>query len=144
MGLFNIMSIGASGLSANRQRMEVISSNLANIHTSSTKEGGPYKRRLIQFESVPVKNDFRSILDEQRQLYQVRVKKVTTDGADPLWVYDPDHPESNEGGYVAMPNINMVEEMVDMMSASRSYEANLTAINAAKSMARKALELGKG
>ena len=144
MGLFNIMAIGASGLSANRQRMEVISSNLANIHTTKTNRGGPYQRRVIQFESAPLKENFKAILEDQRRLYQVRVKKITKDGADPIWVYDPDHPESNEEGYVAMPNINMVEEMVDMMSASRSYEANLTAINAAKSMARKALDLGKG
>lgn len=143
MSLFSLMAVGASGLRAQRVRMEAISSNLANIQTTSTKGGGPYKRRIVQFEATPQKRNFNDILDEQNKLYEVRVKKVTTDGKDPIWVFDPEHPDADDEGYVAMPNINMVEEMVNMMNASRSYEANLTSINAAKTMAKKALELGK-
>jgi flagellar basal-body rod protein FlgC len=143
MGLFSVMSLGASGLKAQRVRMEVISSNLANLQTTKTSKGGPYRRRVVQFESAPVTNDFASIMDQQRKLYEVRVKGVKEDNREPNWIYDPAHPDANEEGYVGMPNINMVEEMVNMMSASRSYEANLTSINAAKEMAKKALELGK-
>lgn len=143
MSLFSLMAVGASGLRAQRVRMEAISSNLANLQTTSTKSGGPYKRKIVQFEAVSQKRNFTEILDEQKKLYEVRVKKVTTDGRDPMWVFDPEHPDADEDGYVAMPNINMVEEMVNMMNASRSYEANLTSINAAKTMAKKALELGK-
>jgi flagellar basal-body rod protein FlgC len=143
MGLFSIMQIGASGLSAQRVRMEVTSSNLANLQTTRTAKGGPYQRHRVLFEATPLTNDFGSALDQQKKLYEVRVKGVEEDGREPVWVFDPDHPDANEEGYVGMPNINMVEEMVNMMSASRSYEANLTSINSAKQMAKKALELGR-
>lgn len=143
MGLFTVMDIGSAGLNAQRMQMEVVSSNLANIQTTRTAKGGPYKRHIAQFEAVPVKDDFSSVLDQQRKLYEVRVKDVTTDGRDPIWMYDPDHPDANEEGYVGMPNINVVEEMVNMMTASRAYEANTTSINAAKQMAQKALALAK-
>jgi flagellar basal-body rod protein FlgC len=143
MGMFSVMALGASGLKAQRVRMEVISSNLANLQTTKTIKGGPYRRRLVQFESAPMKNDFAAQLDQQRKLYEVRVKGIKEDNREPNWIFDPSHPDANEEGYVGMPNINMVEEMVNMMSASRSYEANLTSINAAKQMAKKALELGK-
>ena len=143
MSLFTVMSIGASGLRAQRVRMEVTSSNLANLQTTNTTEGGPYQRRVVLFEAKPVKNDFASSLNKFQRNYEVNVKKVTTDDRDPIWIYDPEHPDADEDGYVAMPNINLVEEMINMMSASRSYEANLTVINAAKQMARKALDLGR-
>ena len=143
MSLLRVMDIGASGLTAQRVRMEVISSNLANLHTTSTEDGGPFQRRVVQFEASPRDEKFENILDHQRKLYEVRVKSVEKDDRDPIWVYDPEHPDSDADGYVAMPNINMVEEMVNMMNATRSYEANLATINAAKGMAKKALELGK-
>ena len=143
MGLFSIMSTSASGLRAQRVRMEVTSSNVANLQTTKTSEGGPYRRRIVQFEARPVKSDFEQVLDRQSGIFEVQVRKVATDRRDPIWIYDPEHPDADDKGYVAMPNINMVEEMVNMMSAGRSYEANLTVINAAKAMAKKALELGR-
>ncbi|MBZ0271682.1 flagellar basal body rod protein FlgC [bacterium] len=142
MGFYNIMAIGASGLSAQRLRMEVASSNLSNANTTS-KTGKTYRRLVPIFKAVGNGNDFASAIDEQRKLYEVMVDKVVEDKRDPIEVYEPDHPDANAEGYVRYPNINPSEEMVGLMSAARGYEANLTAINAAKEMAKKALELAR-
>ena len=144
MAGMNVMSIAASGLHAQRVRMEVLSSNLANINTTRGPDGGPYQRLSPVFRAVPVEEGtFRSTLDEQRRLYGVRGEKIEPDSREPLMVYDPDHPDADDQGFVAMPNINMVEEMTDLLNAARSYEANLAALQTSKAMTQQALSLGR-
>ncbi|MGA1847107.1 flagellar basal body rod protein FlgC [Deferribacter abyssi] len=133
MSFFDVLKISATGLSAQRIRINVISSNLANANTTRTKEGGPYKRKDIVF---------REILNGELA-GGVKVEKVIEDEKPPVLKYDPGHPDANEEGYVAYPNINPIEEMVNMLEASRSYEANVTVLNTAKQLALKALEIGR-
>jgi flagellar basal-body rod protein FlgC len=127
----------ASGLSAQRAKMDVIISNLANINTTRTPEGGPYKRKSIVFSSEPVKGSFDTVLQ------MVKVADVVEDQKGTKRIFDPSHPDADTQGFVAMPNINTVTEMADMIIANRAYEACATAFDASKSMALKALELGK-
>lgn len=143
MDIFSSMQIGASALKANRVRLNAISSNLANIETTSTPEGGPYKRKSVYFETSPL--SFKEQLNQslENKLQGVKVTKIVEDTEPPRQVYDPQHPDANDEGYVAMPNINVLKEMVDMMSATRMYEANTTTIKSAKRMAMKALEIGR-
>jgi len=122
----------ASGLSAQRRRLEVIARNLANAETTRTPHGGPYQRQLVVFSQ------------QLEQAGGVEVAEVTTDPSPGRTIYQPGHPDADERGYVTLPNVNVMEEMVDMIGATRSYEANVTALNATKSMVRKALELGRG
>ena len=143
MGLMNVLKIGSSGLAAQRLRMEVLSSNLSNVNTTRGVNGRPYERMTPLFRAAPSGTEFASVLDQQRKLYEVRVDKVVKDGRDPIRVYEPGHPDADDEGYVRYPNINVMEEMVGLMSASRSYEANLSAIMAAKEAAKKALELAR-
>lgn len=143
MGILNVMSLAASGLHAQRVRMEVLSANLANIHTTRGPGGEPFRRLVPVFRAVALDGGFQAQLDEQRSLYAVQVDSVRDDGREPMWVYDPDHPDADDRGFVAMPNINLVEEMTDMMNAARSYEANLAALQTAKAMAQQALSLGR-
>lgn len=143
MGLMNVLKIGSSGLAAQRLRMEVLSSNLSNVNTTRGVNGRPYERMTPLFRAAPNGTEFASVLDQQRKLYEVRVDKVVKDGRDPVRVYEPGHPDADDEGYVAYPNINVMEEMVGLMSASRSYEASLSAITAAKEAAKKALELAR-
>lgn len=138
MNHFDTMEVLASGLSAERMRIDVTSSNLANAQTTRTVEGGPYKRRDPIFATQTGIGD---AFDQT--LAGVEVTDVITDTEAPRMVYDPRHPDANDKGYVAMPNISMVEEMVNMMNASRSYEAQLTAMHGLVDMAEKALSLGK-
>jgi flagellar basal-body rod protein FlgC len=139
------MRISASGLTAQRQRMNTVSSNIANINTTRTPEGGPYRRKDIVFESMPDAKDFGEILTSQpdRSLQRVQVTDVLVDRKAPLMKYEPDHPDANPDGYVAYPNINLMEEMANMIQASRSYEANVSAMQATKDMAMSALEIGR-
>ena len=143
MDLFTTFKISGSALKANRIRLNTISSNLANVETSSTPEGGPYKKKSVYFQSKPL--SFKDQLDStmQKATQGVEVTKIIEDQSEPKQVYDPAHPDADENGYVAMPNINVLEEMVDMMSATRSYQANVTSIKMAKRMALKALEIGR-
>ena len=143
MDIFTSMQIGASALKANRIRLNTISSNLANAETTSTPEGGPYKRKSVYFETAPL--TFKQHLDSnlQEKVQAVKVAKIVEDQEPPRKVFNPDHPDADEEGYVSMPNISVLKEMVDMMSATRSYEANTTAIKSAKRMAMKALEIGR-
>lgn len=143
MDIFTSMKIGASALKANRIRLNTISANIANIETTSTPEGGPYKRKTVHFQSSPL--SFRQHLDANLKstVRGVKVTEILEDKTPPKLTYRPEHPDADENGYVAMPNINMLEEMVDMMSATRSYEANTTTIKSAKRMALKALEIGR-
>ncbi len=145
MDLLTAMKIGASGLTAQRARMNVVSGNLANIQTTRTLEGGPYRAKSIVFMAKPVEEDFKAALNNKLStcIQGVEVLGVVEDNEDFKEVYDPSHPDANERGIVLMPNVNVMEEMVDMLSATRAYEANVTAINAAKSMALKTLEIGK-
>jgi flagellar basal-body rod protein FlgC len=145
MDTFDAMHISSSGLSAQRMRMNLISANLANANTTRTPEGGPYRRKEVVFESKARASSFRDMLRARQgpQAAEVRAVKVFDDPRPPVTKYDPGHPDADELGYVRLPNVNMMEEMVNMISATRSYEANVTAIKAAKDMALKALEIGK-
>ncbi len=143
MDIFASMHVSASALKANRIRLNAISSNLANVETTSTPEGGPYKKKSVYFQSTPL--SFKEHLDSNMQttVQGVRVTKIIEDPDPPKTVYKPSHPDSDENGYVKMPNISVLKETVDMMSATRSYEANVTVIKSAKRMALKALEIGR-
>jgi len=145
MDFFDAIHASSSGLSAQRLRMNLISGNLANVNTTRTREGGPYRRKEAIFSARPLEESFRKILaDRQRQqLSIVEVDRVIEDSNLPVMKYDPQHPDADEKGYVAMPNINVMEEMVNMISATRGYEANVTALKAAKDMASTALGIGK-
>lgn len=145
MSFFNSMNVSATGLTAQRLRMDIISQNIANVNTTKTKEGGPYRRKVLLFEEQ-ANLQFGHILNDAIEDYKgsgVKVSKIIEDNSPLKRVYDPSHPEADGDGYVLMPNVNTVEEMVNMISANRSYEANVTAMNAAKAMAMKALEIGK-
>ena len=145
MDFFDAIHASSSGLSAQRLRMNLISGNLANVNTTRTREGGPYRRKEAIFAARPLEESFKKILaDRQRsQLSMVKVNRIIEDSNPPVMKYDPQHPDADEKGYVAMPNINVMEEMVNMISATRGYEANVSALKAAKEMAARALEIGK-
>lgn len=145
MGLTNAFAISASGLAAQRQRMEVISANLANANSTSTVEGGPYRRRDVVLESVPQGDGFGDLLASNGQSgAAVRVSRIVDDQQPPRTSFDPGHPDANDDGYVSLPNVNPVTEMVDLLSATRAYEANVAAINATKRVLEAALEIGQG
>lgn len=145
MDFFSAINVSSSALSAERTRMNLISSNLANANATRTPEGGPYKRKDAVFSSTPLEQRFNRELDSAaaQQVRQVEVTNIVEDQNPPRLQYDPSHPDANPQGYVAMPNVNVVEEMADMISATRAYEANITAVQAAKSMALKTLEISK-
>ena len=133
MDLFTAMDISASGMRAQRTRMNVISSNIANAHTTRTAEGGPYQRRDVVFRE----NTF------EQELSSVDVEEIVTDPRQGNRIFEPDNPDADENGYVTMPNVNMMEEMVNMIGATRAFEANTTAVKAQKDMALKALAIGR-
>lgn len=145
MDFFSSMRVSATGMTAQQTRMNTISSNLANAETTQAEGGGPYKRRDPVFSAQVDRENFGEILaDEMDSAAQgVQVTEVQEDQKAPRMVYNPKHPNANAQGYVAMPNVNPVEEMANMISATRSYEANVTALNAAKGMAMRALDIGK-
>ena len=146
MGMFDAIDSAASGLTAERLRMDVISNNLANVNTTRTPEGGAYKRKLVVFEPRAQQglSFAKTLSGEMQQSGEgVRAVGIISDDTPGTTIYDPNHPDANKGGYVEMPNVNVVNEMVDMITASRAYEANVTAVNTAKSMAMKALDIGK-
>jgi len=145
MDFLTALNISSSALSAQRLRLDVISSNLANINTTNTPEGGPYRRREVVFAARPVTDNFGAVLNSEmeKKLQKVEVVDVVIDRRPPKMIYDPQHPDANASGYVGMPDINVMEEMVNILSATRSYEANVAVINATKSMAAKALEIGR-
>ena len=141
MEFLTAFNICGSGLAAQRAKMDVIISNLANVNTTRTPEGGPYRRKIIVFSSEPVKGGFDEDLEDALRL--VKVKDVVEDKDSIKMVFDPVHPDADEKGFVATPDINTVTEMADMIMAHRAYEACVTAFDATKNMAQKALELGK-
>ncbi len=140
MSFLSSLDISASALTAQRMRMDVISENIANADTTRTADGGPYRRRVVVMEQQQL--SFSSIL-QQASGGGVEVTKITEDMSDFNYVYDPEHPDADANGYVAKPNVDTTNEIIDMMSATRSYEANVTAMNATKSIAMKALEIGR-
>ncbi|MBT1071954.1 flagellar basal body rod protein FlgC [Pelotalea chapellei] len=145
MDFFSSMNVSSSALSAERTRMNLISGNLANASATRTPEGGPYKRKDAVFSATPAENSFSRALDGAtgREVRKVEVTQIIEDQNPPRLQYDPSHPDADPQGYVAMPNVNVVEEMADMINATRSYEANVAAVQAAKSMAMKTLEISK-
>jgi len=145
MDIFTTFDIAASGLKAQTTRLNTISSNLANAETTSTPEGGPYKKKSVVFQTDnrPFKQHLDNSLQTKEQIQGVKVAKITEDTSAPQRVYDPSNPDAKKDGYVEMPNISVIKEMADMMSATRSYEANTTTIKSAKRMAMQALNIGK-
>lgn len=143
MGMFGAIDAAASGMTAERLRLDVISNNIANVNTTRTSEGGPYRRQFVTFEPRPGESVFSSSLKKQIQLNGVKVTGISKDDSPLRMIYEPGHPDADADGYVKMPNINIVTEMVDMITASRAYEANVASVNVAKSMMLKALEIGK-
>ncbi len=144
MGFLSGMNISGSGLTAQRMRMDVISENIANVDTTRGADGKPYTRKYVVLEER--NNSFADVLmnsAENKTEGGVRVAEIGDDASPYQLVYDPSHPDANEEGYVEMPNVDITQEMVDMISAYRSYEANVTAFNAYKDMAVKALEIGR-
>ena len=145
MDFMTALDIGASALSAERTHMNIISMNLANAKTTRTTDGGPYRRRSVVMESLPVDLPFskqmKSAMDQD--LRGVRVQSLAVDQRPPKMVYEPGHPDANDDGFVAYPDINVVEEMAALMTAQRGYEANVTTVDAVKGMYVKALEIGK-
>ncbi len=145
MNFFDSMRTSASGLTAQRLRMNLVSSNLANTDTTRTEQGGPYQRKEPVFAATPIQSAFGDVLQAElsNKPSEVNVVDVINDQREPLLKFDPMHPDADSRGYVSMPNINVMEEMVNMMTASRSYEANVTAISTSKNMVQKALEIGR-
>jgi flagellar basal-body rod protein FlgC len=139
MSFMRTLSIGAAALSAQRSRMEVVSSNLANARTTRTPEGGPYRRKLVVFVADPVRADGADSFG--RALRTVRVLRIVDDPAPPLQRYEPGHPDAGPDGLVAYPNVDPVSEMVDMLSATRSYEAGVTLVRSVREMTDAALQI---
>lgn len=140
MDLFTAFKISASGLNVQRTRMNVIASNLANINTTRTAEGGPYRRKEVVVAAQPAEPSFKDVLGSE--VNKVEVAEIREDNGPLRKVYDPNHPDADPDGYVSLPNVNLMEEMVDMISTSRSYEANVTATSTTKNMIQRALEIG--
>ncbi len=146
MSLFQSFDINTSALTAQRFRMDVISENVANVTTTRTEDGTPYRRKIVTFREKNV-TPFSRVLSNTREAYLgngVKVSKVSEDTeSEFVMKYDPSHPDADENGYVSYPNVNIITEMTNMIDASRSYEANLTAFETSKAIALKGLELGK-
>lgn len=145
MSFLSGMNISASALTAERVRMDVIAENLANQNNTRTADGSPYRRKFVTFEEAD--KSFAAILNKSKENYSgggVKVSAVQEDMSDFKLVYDPNHSDADENGYVRMPNVDTTKEMIDMISATRSYEANITALNGTKSMASSALKIGQG
>ncbi len=147
MSLLGSLNTSATALTAQTMRMDVISENIANVNTTKTADGGPYKRKAVVFEEMGEDRPFSQIFSQaygaEANGEGVRVNRIVTDSSEGALVYDPSHPDADEKGYVEQSNVNVVQEMTDMISASRSYEANVTAMNATKSMITKTLEISK-
>lgn len=139
MDTFDVFNVSASALEAQRKRMNVIASNMANAHSTRTEEGGPYRRKDVVFSSYLLEPRNLSGVE----LEGVKVVDVAADNSPFKTVYDPSHPDADKNGNVAMPNVNIIEEMVNMMMALRAYEASVSAFNISKTMFMKTLELGK-
>ena len=145
MDFSTALRVSASGLTAQRMRMNTISSNIANINTVKSPEGGPYRRKDVVFESMPDARNFGELVTSRpdENVQRVQVTDVLVDRRAPIMKHEPNNPHADENGYVAYPNINLMEEMTNMIQATRAYEANVSAIQASKDMALSALEIGR-
>jgi len=145
MGIFRAIDTSASGLTAERLRMDVISNNIANVNTTRTEKGGPFLREMLIFQARKPKGrwPFQDRKMPQEVGTGVRVVSIMQYQSPFKLVYDPSHPDADKDGYVRFPNINLVHEMVDMITATRAYEANVTSINASKDMVNAALAIGR-
>lgn len=135
MTVFNSMKINASGLSLERLKMDIISTNIANINTTRTEDGGPYRRKEVLFEEILSNKGISS---------GVRVTEIQEGEGDMKITHNPDHPDADENGYLLLPNVNMADEMINLIKTQRTYEANVTALNTSKNLLKKALEISKG
>lgn len=143
MDLFNTIKISSSALKAQQIRLNAVSSNLANVESTRTPEGGPYRRKSVVFQSDGTPFSQHMEREMPGVVQGVKVSQILSDNQPPRTIYNPSHPDADEEGYVSMPNINALEEMADMVSATRAYEANINTIQATKRMALKALEIGR-
>ncbi len=148
MSIFSAFNINASGLTAQRYRMDVISENIANVDTTRTEDGTPYRRKVVTFEQRGERvNSFKNVFSRASDAYRgqgVRVSRVSEDTwTDMIMAYDPSHPDADENGYVMYPNVNIVTEMTNLIDASRSFEANATAFEASKAIASRGLEMSQ-
>ncbi len=142
MGMFDVLKISASGLRAQRVRMETIATNLANVHVTRTEDGGPYKKQSVVMTSADVSGKtFKGVFE--RSMEGVDIEEITESEKPFEKTYDPGHPDADKDGYVTYPNVNVLEEMTDMISATRSYEANVNVISTVKHMFQKALEIAR-
>lgn len=142
MSLFSSIDVSASGMSAQRERAEVLVENIANAETTRTAEGGPYRRRDVMFESSPVSSQFASEFGSQLgEATGVKVSQIVTDDSEPNRRYMPGHPDADKDGYVSFPHMNPAQDMVDLLGASRSYQANVSAISAVKDMIQRSIDL---
>ena len=146
MALFQAFDISASGMTAERFRTDVIAQNVANINTTSTGDGTPYRRKIVTFQEKNI-TSFSDVLERTRNAFVgngVKVSKLTEDHeTDFIMKYEPSHPDADENGYVSYPNVNIVTEMTNLIDSSRAYEANTTAFDATKTMAQAGLQIGK-
>ena len=149
MGLYDALGVGASGLSAQRARVEALTENIANSETTRTPQGGPYRRRRVVFESAPARQAFGAVLGQARSridggaLEGVRVARVEFEAAEPEMRFEPDHPDADEAGYVAYPGFNPIEDMVDLTASVRSYQAHLADIDAVRQMINATLDVAR-
>ena len=145
MGMFDSINISASALTAEKTRIDIISKNMANANTTRATGGMPYRRQMVVFEENK-ESAFSSYLDKYTNKFTgngVGISEIIEDNTPYKLKYEPGHPDADENGYVMLPNVDMVTEMVDMIDAQRAYEANITAMNGTKSMLMKALEIGR-
>lgn len=145
MGMFSAFDINATGMTAERYRMDIIAQNVANANTTRTQDGTPYRRKVVVFEEKNSQTPFRTVLRKERDRYSGTGVKVTGVYED-KWtegnmVYDPSHPDADENGYVMYPNVSIITEMTNLIDASRAYQANETALEASKSIATTGLNL---
>lgn len=146
MKIFNSIDISATGMTAERTRMEIISKNIANSNVTRTSSGTPYRRQMVVFkqnQSTPFSTYLSKFSNELLKNKGVKISTIVEDTTPFKQIYEPGHPDADNNGYVQMPNVDITTEMVDMISATRAYEANMSAINSAKNMAMKALEIGR-
>ncbi len=136
MDWFGVFRVSSSALEAQRTRMNSIASNMANAHSTRTPEGGPYRRKDVVFSTKEIETG-------EKGLEGVQVSQIVEDTTPPTMVYDPGHPDADKNGYVAMPNVNVIEEMTNMMMATRAYEASVAAFNMSKGMVIKSFEIGR-
>jgi len=141
MDFLTSMDTSASGLYAQRKRMDIIASNLANIETTRTEAGGPYRRKMVVMKSKPMASDFKNIFNSK--LAGVQIEDIIEDKSPFKKVYNPSHPDADENGYLFKPNVDLIVETTNMLMAKRAFEANIAAIKATRKMVLKALELGR-